>query len=217
MDVLEVSLEARTGESVTVGNISIDKLRDGNYDIWAYAVMLWMQDCSIWDQVDPAGPIKPKQEDPVWKKNEIRARRIMAGTVTNRYARHIRRAPTARDAWIAIRSEFRTSGSSGSSEKRQKKKEKCSYCDKEGHYTNECKKLKADKEKEKALDDALSNLVTCCITPECRERAKLSVICGDIFHNPVLLHFCGHVFCGYIIFQEENAHISLCIKQWLER
>jgi len=104
IDVLEVS-EARTGESVKVGNISIDKFRDGNYDVWAYAVRLWMENCGIWHLVDPAGPVEPEQE-PVWKNNEILARRIMMGTVTNRYAGHTRRAPTGRDTWIAIRSEL---------------------------------------------------------------------------------------------------------------
>ena len=31
------------------------------------------------------------------------------------------------------------------------------------------------------------------------QMVNSSEICTELFHNPVILHFCGHAFCGYIL------------------
>ena len=46
-------------------------------------------------------------------------------------------------------------GKGNGNSKKSRKKGKCFYCDKDGHYKSECRKLKADREKEKGSGESL--------------------------------------------------------------
>jgi hypothetical protein len=55
-----------------------------------------------------------------------------------------------------------------------------------------------------STSDPLADQVKCRMPLNSHHTPLIPEICTDVFHNPVALHFCGHVFCGYAIFRWMN-------------
>ncbi|CAL8117940.1 unnamed protein product [Orchesella dallaii] len=90
-----------------IGSIPVVQLDGYNYKQWRFQICLVLQASDIWDVVsgDEAKPDASKAAELAsWKKNDVKARAIMAATLTAEQTNHIVSSTTAQEMFEKLRS-----------------------------------------------------------------------------------------------------------------